>query len=320
MMTLYVLQGAIPLVLIALMAAWPPRDTVGLLVQSLASIAVLVALCLVGIWTVPPWWMRYGFAVLLAGAIIFAFMLHRTVTRWPAGSFGWLWLFGCAALGLYAVNEARIAYSATLLPPGRVVDLASPLGPGNYLVANGGAGPSVNAHATLLDQSVPAHRQYWGTAHGVDLVAFDSWGLRADGVMPTELQRYVIFGRRVIAPCAGQIIVALDGLPDMEVPQVDRAHLAGNHVILRCADADILLGHFRQGSVRVHMGQRLATGDAIAQVGNSGNTSEPHLHINAQMPGTATAPFSGAPIPVWIERRYLVRNDRLAVSAPRRQP
>ena len=91
-------------------------------------------------------------------------------------------------------------------------------------------------------------------------------------------------------------------------------------MILRCADADILLGHFRKGSVRVRVGQSLATGDSIAQVGNSGNTSEPHLHINAQLPGTATAPFAGAPIPIRIERQYLVRNNRFAVSSSPRQP
>jgi murein DD-endopeptidase MepM/ murein hydrolase activator NlpD len=52
----------------------------------------------------------------------------------------------------------------------------------------------------------------------------------------------------------------------------------------------------------------------IAQVGNSGNTSEPHLHINAQVSGTANAPFSGAPIPIRINGRYLVRNDRFVVQ------
>ncbi len=321
MMTLYALQGAIPLVLVALLALLPPGSTIGLWVQSLTSIAVLVALCLVGIWSVPPWWMRYVFAVLLPGAIVFAFARDRIVTHWPSGVLGWLWLFGFAGLGLYAVNEARVAYTAALLPAGRVVDLAAPLGPGTYLVANGGRAPSINAHAALLDQSVPAHQQYWGTAHGVDLVALDRWGLRADGVMPADPQHYVIFGRPVIAPCTGRVIVAIDGLPDMQVPQVDRAHLAGNHVILRCADADILFGHFRKGSVLVRVGQQLTIGDLIAQVGNSGNTSEPHLHINAQTPGSATSPFAGAPIPIRIERRYLVRNDRLAVpAAGQRQP
>ena len=106
----------------------------------------------------------------------------------------------------------------------------------------------------------------------------------------------------------------------MPVPQADTDHLAGNHVILRCAGADILLGHFRKGSVLVGVGWKLSVRDAIAEVGNSGNTSEPHLHINAQEPGTAEAPFAGVPIPIRINGRYLVRNDRFEVRTQGDQP
>ena len=154
---------------------------------------------------------------------------------------------------------------------------------------------------------------YWGQGHGVDIIAIDRWGFRAAGLLPAEPDEYVTSGRPVIAPCAGEVIAAVDGLPDMQVPRVDHDHLAGNHVILRCSGADILLGHFRRGTVTVRVGDKLSVGDAIAQVGNSGNTSEPHLHVHAQEPGTANAPFSGAPIPIRITGRYLVRNDRFVV-------
>jgi hypothetical protein len=194
------------------------------------------------------------------------------------------------------------------------------LGPGLYLVANGGSAPSVNAHAPFLDQSISRHSPYRAAGHGVNIVAIGGWGLRADGIMPREQHRYVIFRRAVVAPCGGEVINAVDGLPDLDVPNVDRSHLAGNHVILRCSTADILLGHFHKGSVLVHLGQRLAVGDAIAQVGNSGNTSEPHVHINAQDPKTLDAPFAGAPIPILISGRYLVRNDRFSVQESRTQP
>lgn len=320
MLTLYLLQLILPFVLIAWLAFAPPRSHAAFWMQAIAISAVLVAISRVGIMSFPPLWTLYLFSALLVAAVFSSLMRQRGMTRWPTRLLGWVGLAGFAAVALYTIDVTRAALAAAAMPRGRIVDLATPLAPGMYLVANGGAAIEINAHAELLDQTIPAHRRYWGTAHGVDLIALDRWGLRADGLMPADPRRYVIFGRHVIAPCPGQVIVALDGLPDMQVPQVDRAHLAGNHVILRCADADILLGHFRKGSVRVHIGQRLATGDAIAQVGNSGNTSEPHLHINAQLPGTLTAPFAGAPIPIRIERRYLVRNDRFAVPSVRSQP
>lgn len=55
-------------------------------------------------------------------------------------------------------------------------------------------------------------------------------------------------------------------------------------------------------------------GTPLGQVGNSGGSSEPHLHVHAQRPGMADAPLSGAPIPSLIEGRFLVRNDRFIVK------
>ncbi len=314
MLTLYLLQTIAPLMLIAWLAFAPPRSAVGFWSQAVAIGLSLVAIGLTGIWAFPPWWAPYVFGALLGASVVRGMVTQRSQSLWPKRVTGWLSLSVFAVLALYATNETRVALPARAMPEGRSIDLASPLGPGLYLVANGGAAPSVNAHATLLDQSIAQHRPYWGTAHGVDLIALNRWGFRADGIMPAEPSRYAIFGRPVIAPCNGEIIAAYDGLPDMRVPQADRDHLAGNHVILRCGGADILLGHFRQGSVVVALGQRLGVGDPIAEVGNSGNTSEPHLHVNAMQPGSAQAPFAGAPIPIRIGGRYLVRNDRHVVT------
>lgn len=320
MLTLYLIQSLLPLALIAWLAFAPPQSVLGFWVHALATGLTLVALGHVGIWTWPPLWALYVLSGLLIAAIIGGLARRRSRTRWPGGAGAWLCLVGFAGFGLYAADIIRLAIPATASTGELRVDLAAPLGPGTYLVANGGAATSVNAHANFLDQSVRAHRPYRGTSHGVDLVALDRWGLRADALLPTDPRRYVIFGRPVVAPCAGDVIAAVDGLPDMPVPQMDHNHLAGNHVILRCANADILLGHFRNGSLLVKASQRLVVGQSIAEVGNSGNTSEPHLHINAMRPGTLEAPLSGEPIPIRIEGQYLVRNDRFVVPRQRRQP
>jgi murein DD-endopeptidase MepM/ murein hydrolase activator NlpD len=131
---------------------------------------------------------------------------------------------------------------------------------------------------------------------------------------PPEPSAYDIYGVPVYSPCAGEVIAALDGVPDMQVPQTDREHMAGNHVLLRCGNADVLLGHLKTGSVKVVIGQQLTVGQPMAKVGNSGNTGEPHLHIHAQQAGTAAEPLSGNPLPVRFNGRFLVRNDR--VSSP----
>lgn len=72
-----------------------------------------------------------------------------------------------------------------------------------------------------------------------------------------------------------------------------------------------LLAHFRPGSVRVRTGERVTIGQPVGEVGNSGNTTEPHLHISAQLPGSANEPLSGEPLAIAIDGEYWVRNDRI---------
>lgn len=97
----------------------------------------------------------------------------------------------------------------------------------------------------------------------------------------------------------------------MPVPVADERVMAGNHVVLQCGEVQVLLAHMRQGSVAVREGQLVETGQKLGEVGNSGNTATPHLHIHAQRPGSAEAPFDADPLPLRIEGRYLVRGDRL---------
>ncbi|WGH90308.1 M23 family metallopeptidase [Auritidibacter ignavus] len=54
----------------------------------------------------------------------------------------------------------------------------------------------------------------------------------------------------------------------------------GNHLVIKHEDGVYAAyAHLRKGSVRVKFGDRVETGDIIAEVGNTGNTTEPHLHV-----------------------------------------
>jgi hypothetical protein len=53
-----------------------------------------------------------------------------------------------------------------------------------------------------------------------------------------------------------------------------------------------------------------SVGNWLGSVGNSGNTGEPHLHVHAQRPGPASAPYAGDPLPILFGGRYPVRDDR----------
>ncbi|GIF41510.1 M23 family metallopeptidase [Actinoplanes xinjiangensis] len=56
--------------------------------------------------------------------------------------------------------------------------------------------------------------------------------------------------------------------------------ILGNHIVVRHDDGTFsAYAHLRRGSARVRIGDRVAAGGQLAEVGNSGNTSEPHLHV-----------------------------------------
>lgn len=100
---------------------------------------------------------------------------------------------------------------------------------------------------------------------------------------------------------------AVDALPDLVPPKTDTQHTAGNHVVIEHQAVKILLAHMHNGSVLANVGDRLLQGQPLGKVGNSGNTSEPHLHIHAERGGLG--------IPILFEEKFLVCNS--LVVAPK---
>ncbi len=115
---------------------------------------------------------------------------------------------------------------------------------------------------------------------------------------PPEI--FFAFGRLVLAPASGTVVAVHEGEPDHEgrrsqvalVPyalgQAARlrrgvAAMAGNHVIisLRESGTFVALAHFQAGSIRVSAGQSVVEGQHLGSCGNSGNSTQPHVHIQA---------------------------------------
>ncbi len=107
------------------------------------------------------------------------------------------------------------------------------------------------------------------------------------------------------------MLVTVDGLPDQVIGRRDRKNLAGNYVLLDCDGTEVLLAHLRQGSVAVASGQNVTQQTVLGAVGNSGNSSEPHLHLHAERGGERGVILNGEAVPMLIDGRYLVRGDRL---------
>lgn len=305
---LWFIQLLIPLGLLLWLLLRPARHAFLLGLQIAGTGAPLLALHLAGLWIMPPWWTPWIFWAL------FAIVLWRGQGNGAGPGFGgfdyvvaifWAGLVGVGGWGAIEALRARIP------PAGETAILAMPLPEGRYYVANGGAREIANAHLETLRRDTARQRDYWGQSYGLDLIAIDRWGFHAHGFAPRDPADHRFFDTPVLAPCAGRIVHMHDGAADGGPVNMDDAMaLAGNHALIRCGAFDILLAHFREGSLQVGLGDAVREGQVIGAVGNSGASDMPHLHIHAQRRGTETAPFSGAPVLLRINGRFLVRGDR----------
>jgi hypothetical protein len=220
-------------------------------------------------------------------------------------------LTGSTLIALFGAFVVIGAGLGRVPPPGERVDLTFPFSDGSFLVVNGGAWEPINAHRASARSRDPKFIPWRGNGWAVDLVAIDGIGSRARGIRPADPGAYRIFGTPVLAPCTGVVFLAMDGRPDMRVPEYDRPLIAGNHVIIACNAAHVVLAHLREGSVQVRAGDSVTVGQPLGAVGNSGGSDEPHLHIHAQRPGPPGLPVGGDPIPITFGGRFLVRGDRV---------
>lgn len=170
------------------------------------------------------------------------------------------------------------------------IDLEFPLDQGVYIVGHGGSNPLINYHNVHDIQT-----------YALDISKLNFLGVRALGIYPSDLDKYAIYNDNLKSPCNGKILKVEKGNEDFEPPKRGEGHPAGNHVIVECGNAQVVLAHMKQNSIIVDSLDIVKTGDLIGKVGNSGNTTEPHLHIHAQR--------NGKGIPIEFNDRFLVRNS-----------
>jgi len=269
--------------------------SVWLLVVAESTVFVAFVLLLAR-WDMAGLYTSYLLAASLAAAMLVSWFRHRRRPwriedeslwrrRWPNILFlaGFGGILAWVIPGMLTNPDAR--------------PLASPLGAGRFMVVHGGNHSLINYHASHEAQR-----------HALDIVALNAGGFRAVGILPDDPESYAIYGVAVVSPCDGEVIGVRDGLPDQSPPEADRGNPAGNHVVLACDGMRVELAHLQKGSIRVETGDQLRIGQPIALVGNSGNTSEPHLHIHA------VDPTSGKAIPLTIDGLTPARNRIFEVA------
>lgn len=174
---------------------------------------------------------------------------------------------------------------------------------------------------------VPSHTHRLAQTYAIDIT------YEPEGASPRALdplwrpmrrpEGFPSFGQEVLAPFDGEVIavqgtsrdhlsrLSLPGIAYMVLEGFVRSlgaprHLLGNHVMVRAASTGAadgtvaVLAHLRRGSPTVQVGERVRAGQVIGQCGNSGNSSDPHVHFQL-MDGPDITTAKGLPF-TW---RYL---------------
>jgi Peptidase family M23 len=166
---------------------------------------------------------------------------------------------------------------------------------------------------------VPSHGTHlFATTYAIDFVAVRGrrsgttrdWRT-AFSTEPPE--RFFAFGQPIVAPASGRVMRIHDGEADHEarrsrlarasyaLTQGQRARggagvLAGNHVIIqRDGGGFVLLAHLLAGSIRVEDGEPVPVGQEVGRCGNSGNSTQPHVHVQVM---DSPDPFTARGLPI----------------------
>jgi murein DD-endopeptidase MepM/ murein hydrolase activator NlpD len=142
---------------------------------------------------------------------------------------------------------------------------------GEWYVFWGGDSETVNHHV-----STPGQRR----AADIIIKGADDLSHKDPG---RRNEDYFVYGKQILAAAPGTVVTAIDGVPDNEPGSMNPLCAVGNCLIIdQGSNEYAVYAHLKPGSLRVHRGDKVRNGQVLALCGNSGNSSEPHLHFHLQ--------------------------------------
>jgi murein DD-endopeptidase len=181
-----------------------------------------------------------------------------------------------------------------------IVVITPPLRGGVWFAGNG---PSeASGHRRSM---IPIYGTYYiAQRFAIDWVKVDDQGHTFTGDQ-LKNSSYYAYGNDALAVADGIVTEVKDSIPE-NVPGVNSRAVpitletvGGNHVILNIGDGHYAFyAHLQPGSIKVHVGDRVKRGQLLGLVGNSGNSTEPHLHFHLS---DASSPLGSEGIPYAFE-------------------
>lgn len=139
-----------------------------------------------------------------------------------------------------------------------------------------------NAHhwsdgAVLTERNVFVSQRF-----ALDVAQVDA-AYRTHPEWATGKESYYAWGEDVLSAGWGRVVAVVADQPDLEIGEAPSParHPAGNHVVVQHGRALFsVYAHLQQWSLSVGVGDRVERGQVLGRVGNSGSSTEPHLHVH----------------------------------------
>jgi len=180
---------------------------------------------------------------------------------------------GAASPSDTTIEDFQVAVSHESIPA-----LSPPFNEGIWLAGDGPANDSDHRRSIFaIDGHIYSPERF-----AIDWVKVGPNGdSRHEGT--TKNENWWGWGEPVLAVADGKITEAVDEFSDNTprvLPPVTLDNIAGNHIILQIGrDRFVTYAHLQKGSVKVRSGDQVHRGDVLALLGNSGNTTGSHLHL-----------------------------------------
>lgn len=155
--------------------------------------------------------------------------------------------------------------------------------------------------------------------YAYDFIMLDESG-RSYGGEFDRCSSYFCYGRDILAPADGVVVEILNQARDSAIFTKGRflsraKHIAGNYIVIQHAQNEYsTLAHLQKDSIAVSVGDVVSSGDFIARCGNTGNSTEPHLHVQLQ---TGRSFYNSAGLPVLFDQMELSKVTNYEAFDPR---
>ncbi|ACB83866.1 M23 family metallopeptidase [Natranaerobius thermophilus] len=171
-------------------------------------------------------------------------------------------------------------------------------------IKHGNKTPSISNYENEIEYSLPfkgkwiaingsytkEHSHSWSIPtqrYAYDFVIIDEKGKTFENEL-NKNKNYYCYDKDILAPADGEVVEVYNKAEDSIILKPGKflsrsPHVAGNYIIIKHTENEYsTLAHLKKDSIRVNKGDKVLRGEVIAKCGNTGNSTEPHLHFQLQ--------------------------------------